>query len=364
MTTALSDMKDQDAINLGKGLSTIILSNTEASAAVDHWIAQNAPLEEFEKEYEWMRSFFVEIAQYNLNTNNLGLRLRVFGGAVLSTVDLTTDVYMTYQFFNTEGEEGYGRTNALLIGLTMFIQILISYAQNSKAMKHFFQDTVCILIGFKPALDAYKVGSGAEQEDHQLFSPLTEMTCCKATETVFEAIPSSVVQIYALLSAREKSLDAVISILVSAATIAFTSSMISYDWDTSPTKRTGAPHFYGFVPDKALPRAVCFLSMISLSFAHVLLLTSACALLALTNPNWLLLFLGVDMSIFFLYKIMRGDFFYWLNTAGVVRFLTAIIARFVTKILANFTMLMHLRHPQEVGALSFLVSILTSVVGR
>ena len=49
VTTALSDMKDKDAINLAKGLSTIILSNTEASATVDHWIAQNPALEEFEK---------------------------------------------------------------------------------------------------------------------------------------------------------------------------------------------------------------------------------------------------------------------------------------------------------------------------
>ncbi|GMI13858.1 hypothetical protein TrVE_jg10921 [Triparma verrucosa] len=85
--TPLTDMKDNDAINLAKGLSAIILTNTEASAAVDHWIAQNPALEEFEKEYEWMRSFFVEVAQYNLNTSNLGLRLRVFGGALLSTID-------------------------------------------------------------------------------------------------------------------------------------------------------------------------------------------------------------------------------------------------------------------------------------
>ena len=52
VTTALSDMKDQDAINLAKGLSTIILSNTEASSAVYHWIAQNVALEEFEKDHE------------------------------------------------------------------------------------------------------------------------------------------------------------------------------------------------------------------------------------------------------------------------------------------------------------------------
>ena len=104
--------------------------------------------------------------------------------------------------------------------------------------------------------------------------------------------------------------------------------------------------------------------MMSLSFTHVLLMTSACALLALTNPNWLLLFLGVDIGIFYLYKIVRGDFFYFLNLAGVMRFITAFLHRFAIKILVNFTMLIQFRHPNEVGGLPFLVSILTSVVGR
>ena len=283
---------------------------------------------------------------------------------MLSTVDLVTDIYMTYQFLNTEGEQGYGKINAILIGLTVFIQLIVSFAQNKNSLKHFFQDAFFVLTGFKPALDAYRVGSGAEQEDRHVLSPLTEMTFCKGIEMVFEAIPSSIVQMYALLSSKEKSLDALISILVSAATIAFTSSMLSYDWDTSPSNRGGAPLFYGFVPDKALPRAVCFFSMMSLSFAHVLLMTSACALLALTNPKWLLLFLGVDIGIFYLYKIVRGDFFYFANLAGVLRFVTALLHRFTLKILVNFTMLVQLRHPNEVGGLSFLLSILMSVVGR
>ena len=77
-----------------------------------------------------------------------------------------------------------------------------------------------------------------------------------------------------------------------------------------------------------------------------------------------MLFLDVDVSIFYLYKIIRGDFFYFLNLAGVVRFILAIMQRFAIKILVNFTMLIQLRHPNEVGGLPFLVSILTSVVGR
>ena len=104
--------------------------------------------------------------------------------------------------------------------------------------------------------------------------------------------------------------------------------------------------------------------MMSLTFAHVLLLTSACALLALTSSKGLLLFLGVDMGIYFLYKIIRGDFFYFVNLTGVLRVVVAIISRFGVKIIVNFTMLIQMRHPQEVGGFPFLISTLTSVVGR
>ncbi|GMH64698.1 hypothetical protein TrST_g10111 [Triparma strigata] len=145
---------------------------------------------------------------FNLNTSNFGLRLRVFGGAVLSMVDLITDIYMTVKFFNTEGQEGYGRINVWLIVLTMTFQILVSYLQNSKKPSVFIQDTFFTLIGFRPALDAYRVGSGSEQEDHHLLNPLTEMIWCKATEMVFEAIPASIVQVYALVLAKEKRIGA------------------------------------------------------------------------------------------------------------------------------------------------------------
>lgn len=83
-----------------------------------------------------MRSFFVEVAQYNLTISNFGLKLRVFGGALLSTVDLITDIYMTVQFFNTDGEEHFGRINTWLIGLTMFLQVFVSFLQNSKKPPH------------------------------------------------------------------------------------------------------------------------------------------------------------------------------------------------------------------------------------
>lgn len=184
-----------------------------------------------------MSPFFIEVAQYNLKTSNLELRLQVFGGALFSTIDLVTTIYMTVQFLNTTGQEYFRRINAALIYLTMFFQLLLAYTQNSKKLSLLAQDTFCILVGFKPALDAHRVGPGAEKEDHQVMPPLQEATVGKGVETVFEVIPSSVVQIFAILLAKERKVDASISTLVSATTIGFTSSMLSYDWDTSPTSR-------------------------------------------------------------------------------------------------------------------------------
>lgn len=157
----------------------------------------------------------------------------------------------------------------------------------------------------------------------------------------------SIIQIFALLLAKDKNLDALFSILVSAATLGFTSAMTNYDWDTSPTNRLSCPMFYGYVPDKSLPRVMCFLSMMSLSFAHVLLLTFSCALLAAMNVNWLFYYLAADMAFFFLYKMMRGDFYYFLNLNGGVRLFGAFLERFAIKVIVSFTLMIQLRHPNE-----------------
>ena len=64
--------------------------------------------------------------------------------------------------------------------------------------------------------------------------------------------------------------------------------------------------------------------MMSLSFAHVMLRTFSCALLAVTNSQWLMYYLAADMGLFFLYKIVRRDFFYFVNLKGLVRLVVSI----------------------------------------
>ena len=65
--------------------------------------------------------------------------------------------------------------------------------------------------------------------------------------------------------------------------------------------------------------------MMTLSFAHVMLRTISCALLAVTNTRWLLYYIAADMGLFFLYKIARRDFFYFTNLSGIVRLMLSVL---------------------------------------
>ena len=65
--------------------------------------------------------------------------------------------------------------------------------------------------------------------------------------------------------------------------------------------------------------------MMSLSFAHVMLRTFSCALFALTNPQWLIYYLATDMGLFFFFKFVRRDFFYFVNLTGIARLVISIL---------------------------------------
>jgi hypothetical protein len=272
---------------------------------------------------------------------------------------------MTYLFLNQVGMEGYGQTNATLIGLTMGIQMILAFIQNSSEPFRFLRECLVILTGFKPAYDAWRVGSGADAKDHHVFSPLTEMTYCKSIETVFEAIPSSIVQIYALVISGGSNRIAMLSILISAATTAFTSVMISYDWDTSPTQRATNNKnikFYGFVPDRANPRFLCFTSMFIFTTAHTLARAFSCSLLAIVNRSWLLRYLVLDFFLFCAIKWVRSDLRYGVNATGVTSYVLTFFIRFADKFMTDFVALMQVRHPGECGGLLWTLCLVWSQI--
>jgi hypothetical protein len=183
---------------------------------------------------------------------------------------------------------------------------------------------------------------------------------------VFEAIPASIVQIYALLGSNNVDKAAVLSILASAAATAYTSVMMSYDWDTSPSLRATNNkniQFYGFVPDGAVTRTACFASMFVLTLAHTLARSFSCALVAKVSKSWLAMYLGGDLLLYFLYKLKRGDLRYATNASGGLSILMTVLIRLVDKVMIDFTAFMQLRHPGEAGGIAFTGMMIEAQVG-
>ena len=51
-----------------------------------------------------------------------GLRLRVFIGAALSTLDLLTDIFITYTFWR-DGKDIFYKSSIAMLGTSMFIMV-------------------------------------------------------------------------------------------------------------------------------------------------------------------------------------------------------------------------------------------------
>ena len=190
-----------------------------------------------------------------------------------------------------------------------------------------------------------------------------------------EAIPGVIIQLSAILSDRSASNAAIISLATSALTTGFISTSLSFDWDTDPKKRAESAEFYGYMPNRARKRAgeiimwkdfvkqrgrqnasaipkkithrhlfahgdkiaVIFASMILISAIMLLVRASVIALLGHVAKRVAIAYLLAEMGIYLVFKIGRGDFYYWLPLEGWMEVFFSLLARIVVKIVTDFT---------------------------
>ena len=80
----------------------------------------------------------------------------------------------------------------------------ISYFQNrKKGWKAVGKDWLPVLSYLKPGVDAWKVASGAAQDENSMVDAQMEMMSCKCTELATESIPGTILQMGAFLSTRK-----------------------------------------------------------------------------------------------------------------------------------------------------------------
>ena len=116
-----------------------------------------------------------------------------------------------------------------------------------------------------------------------------------------------------------------------------------------PKKRSDNPEFYGYNPNSAAKRTMIFISMLLLG--SVMLFTRALILvmLGLVSQTAALVYLCFDMGLYLVFKLVRGDFYYWLPLDGFLGFVVSLIIRVIAKVIVDYTSNPHFRHTYEVG---------------
>jgi hypothetical protein len=150
----------------------------------------------------------------------------------------------------------------------------------------------------------------------------------------FESIPAGMAQAVFLLNGGDWTTVAVISLILSCLSTAFTATSIAYDLDTNVAKRKNNGEFYGYMPDTSAGRVRAFMLLLLYHSTVVMGKTYSMAVLAQTKWLWLMAYLLADHFGLILYKLARGDFIYWIPSFGAS---LSLLARFVVKAVTDFT---------------------------
>lgn len=122
-----------------------------------------------------------------------------------------------------------------------------------------------------------------------------------------------------------------------------------FDFDLDPERRMHSPDFYGYIPKSSGKRAVVLYSMFIFTACHVAIRILGVALLAFFSPLFTVGVLGGDVLLFMLFKLARNDLRYWMNLPGALSWVVSFFVRLFAKLMVDFTVMVHLRHPQEIG---------------
>ena len=170
------------------------------------------------------------IAQRLLESVSWGLKMRLYTGAGLGTMDLVSDLYMIF-YYSTTGQQGTALSLAIMVGLCLLGQLLMVLGQTYKAPRRVMvREMLVVLTGIAPGIHAMRVANGADQDEHAKIDHDLVLTCTRGLEMAMESIPGSLLQVHALLKSDGGfSKAALASIIMSALTTGFSAATISFE---------------------------------------------------------------------------------------------------------------------------------------
>jgi len=101
---------------------------------------------------------------------------------------MITDIFVIRDYMNN-GDTSQAYSLMAMMGASIVFQLILAYVQNRKKSNWaLIWELLIVLSGLKPAVDAYRVATGYEDELSTL-SPFQEMSFGKSTELACESIP-------------------------------------------------------------------------------------------------------------------------------------------------------------------------------
>ena len=182
VTTPLASLTFADASTIGKHLSTCLNDNVGAESGLGQWKDQCPSMRELCMRDPQFATLSLDIAKKKLVVAPLGMYYRVGVGAVISTADVVTDVITIVRFFS-EGRVRYATASIGMIGASMSLQLFLVYLNGRKrGASRVCQEAATVILGLKPAIDAFRIVSGDEKREDEPFAPSTEMMLMKCCE--------------------------------------------------------------------------------------------------------------------------------------------------------------------------------------
>ena len=312
----LANITAVSASVVGSTLLFYLLRNpSSVPEAVDDFIAGCPALSVLASQLPPFRSFVIVVAHLVSKTrwvHQVWVTMRLVISSCLSFLDAATDI-ISIRVFYRRRQYKFAIGCSVMILVCLLMQCFLVFLQNRRnGTKKVMIEVGWVLSMLKPGVDAWRAIRG-EQEDGTLFTPQTEFIIAKCIELFCESIPSAIMQFMAFLLsvlAGQTNHASLVSVFVSILTISFVSCLITFDMDVKLSNRRKSP-FYGLFKEGSMNRFKGFTLMWLFSMCHVTSKTLACAILALHGRNLLPLYLLLEMTVYLVYKTLRGDFLVW-----------------------------------------------------
>ena len=165
----------------------------------------------------WFRPMMESIGINLLGEVGWGLRSRLAIGALLGTLDILSDIVVSYVFLEEE-EYSYAYFTLGTVALNFFIGTILAVVQHWRmGVKIILREMLFVIFALKPVIDCYRLIYYQKNEswnETRVLSPLQELTSTKLIEIFSEAVPGGIIQIYAYIKrGRKTNRTALVSIL-------------------------------------------------------------------------------------------------------------------------------------------------------